>query len=44
MWGIGKQMEAKLNAMGIQTVGGLANQLVNNLRTQTNKRIKNRRH
>ncbi|WP_342544812.1 UV damage repair protein UvrX [Lysinibacillus sp. FSL W7-1291] len=25
MWGIGKQMEAKLNAMGIQTVGGLAN-------------------
>ncbi|MEK3727318.1 MULTISPECIES: Y-family DNA polymerase [unclassified Lysinibacillus] len=25
MWGIGKQMEANLNAMGIQTVGGLAN-------------------
>lgn len=25
MWGIGKQMEAKLNAMGILTVGGLAN-------------------
>ncbi|MGA3598920.1 DNA polymerase thumb domain-containing protein [Lysinibacillus agricola] len=25
MWGIGKQMEANLKAMGIQTVGGLAN-------------------
>jgi len=25
MWGIGKRMEANLNAMGIQTVGGLAN-------------------
>lgn len=25
MWGIGKQMEANLNKMGIQTVGGLAN-------------------
>ncbi|MFY0517732.1 DNA polymerase thumb domain-containing protein [Lysinibacillus sp. UGB7] len=25
MWGIGKQMEANLNAIGIQTVGGLAN-------------------
>ncbi|SPU40673.1 UV-damage repair protein UvrX [Lysinibacillus capsici] len=25
MWGIGKQMESRLNAMGIQTVGGLAN-------------------
>ncbi|WP_107950341.1 DNA polymerase thumb domain-containing protein [Lysinibacillus parviboronicapiens] len=25
MWGIGKQMEINLNAMGIQTVGGLAN-------------------
>lgn len=25
MWGIGKQMEVKLNAMGILTVGGLAN-------------------
>ncbi|MFJ7951510.1 DNA polymerase thumb domain-containing protein [Lysinibacillus sp. NPDC096418] len=25
MWGIGRQMEANLNAMGIQTVGGLAN-------------------
>ncbi|MGE7692274.1 DNA polymerase thumb domain-containing protein [Lysinibacillus sp. NPDC097214] len=25
MWGIGKKMEANLNAMGIQTVGGLAN-------------------
>lgn len=25
MWGIGKQMEVNLNAMGIQTVGGLAN-------------------
>ncbi|EON72165.1 DNA polymerase thumb domain-containing protein [Lysinibacillus sphaericus] len=25
MWGIGKQMEVNLNAIGIQTVGGLAN-------------------
>ncbi|MFJ7647303.1 DNA polymerase thumb domain-containing protein [Lysinibacillus sp. NPDC097279] len=25
MWGIGKRMEANLNAMGIETVGGLAN-------------------
>lgn len=25
MWGIGKQIEARLNAMGIHTVGGLAN-------------------
>lgn len=25
MWGIGKQMEANLNAMGIQTIGGIAN-------------------
>ncbi len=25
MWGIGRRMEANLNAMGIQTVGGLAN-------------------
>lgn len=25
MWGIGKQMEANLNAMGIQTVGGVVN-------------------
>ncbi|MGE7020397.1 DNA polymerase thumb domain-containing protein [Solibacillus cecembensis] len=25
MWGIGRQMEVNLNAMGIQTIGGLAN-------------------
>lgn len=31
MWGIGKQMEANLNAMGIQTVGGLANADLNEL-------------
>lgn len=31
MWGIGKQMEAKLNAMGIVTVGGLANADLNKL-------------
>lgn len=31
MWGIGRQMEAKLNAMGIQTVGGLANSDLNEL-------------
>ncbi|MBI6865908.1 DNA polymerase thumb domain-containing protein [Lysinibacillus fusiformis] len=31
MWGIGKQMEANLNVMGIQTVGGLANTDLNEL-------------
>ncbi|MFF2175845.1 UV damage repair protein UvrX [Lysinibacillus sp. NPDC058147] len=31
MWGIGKQMESKLNAMGILTVGGLANANLNEL-------------
>lgn len=31
MWGIGKQMEANLNKMGIQTVGGLANADLNDL-------------
>lgn len=31
MWGIGKQMEAKLNAMGIHTIGGLANSDLNEL-------------
>ncbi|WP_324728268.1 UV damage repair protein UvrX [Lysinibacillus fusiformis] len=34
MWGIGKQMEANLNKMGIQTVGGLANANLNDLEEQ----------
>uniref|UniRef100_UPI0040647C05 DNA polymerase thumb domain-containing protein n=1 Tax=Bacillus paralicheniformis TaxID=1648923 RepID=UPI0040647C05 len=34
MWGIGKQMEAKLNVMGIQTVGGLANADLDELEKQ----------
>ncbi|EAZ85642.1 UV damage repair protein UvrX [Lysinibacillus sp. FSL M8-0216] len=34
MWGIGKQMEANLNKMGIQTVGGLANADLNDLEEQ----------
>ncbi|MFJ7919150.1 DNA polymerase thumb domain-containing protein [Lysinibacillus fusiformis] len=34
MWGIGKQMEASLNKMGIQTVGGLANADLNDLEEQ----------
>ena len=34
MWGIGKQMEANLNKLGIQTVGGLANANLNDLEEQ----------
>lgn len=34
MWGIGKQMEANLNKLGIQTVGGLANADLNDLEEQ----------
>ncbi|GAA3347280.1 DNA polymerase thumb domain-containing protein [Deinococcus persicinus] len=34
MWGIGKQMEANLNKMGIQTVGGLANADLHDLEEQ----------
>lgn len=34
MWGIGKQMEANLNKMGIQTVGGLANADLDELEKQ----------
>lgn len=34
MWGIGKQMEANLNKMGIQTVGGLANTDLDELEKQ----------
>lgn len=34
MWGIGKQMEANLNKLGIQTVGGLANADLDELEKQ----------
>lgn len=34
MWGIGKQMEAKLNAMGIHSIGGLANTDLEELENQ----------